>query len=322
MNLKLTLACGPYDRIDALAQKSIAIEGIDLQFETIQSPRELFDRVEKGEFQLTELSASEFVSEVCGHGSRFVGLPVFPSKVFRHGFITINTRSGIQTPLDLAGKRIGVPLYTQTAAIWVRGILQEEYRVDLSNVRWIQGSVEQPGSHGDAHPPALLKPVNLENNETGRSLGDLLVAGEIDAIIGARLPPLLGKDLRIARLFPDFREREKDYFRRTRIHPIMHLIAIDKSLHQAHPWLASRLYMAFVAAKEKAWKDLSFSGAQKTMLPWLFADITEVEDVFGADPWPYGLEANRPALTKLIDYMHQQDFIARCPSLEELFLPL
>ena len=322
MNLKLTLACGPYDRIDALAQKSIAIEGIDLQVETIQSPRELFDRVEKGEFQLTELSASEFVSEVCGHGSRFVGLPVFPSKVFRHGFITINTRSGIQTPLDLAGKRIGVPLYTQTAAIWVRGILQEEYRVDLSNVRWIQGSVEQPGSHGDAHPPALLKPVNLENNETGRSLGDLLVAGEIDAIIGARLPPLLGKDLRIARLFPDFREREKDYFRRTRIHPIMHLIAIDKSLHQAHPWLASRLYMAFVAAKEKAWKDLSFSGAQKTMLPWLFADITEVEDVFGADPWPYGLEANRPALTKLIDYMHQQDFIARCPSLEELFLPL
>jgi len=156
LNLQLTLACGPYDRIDALAQKSIAIEGVDLRVETIQSPRELFDRVEKGEFQLTELSASEFVSEVCGRGSRFVGLPVFPSKVFRHGFITINTQSGIQTPLDLAGKRIGVPLYTQTAAIWVRGILREEYRVDLSNVRWIQGSVEQPGSHGDAHPPALL----------------------------------------------------------------------------------------------------------------------------------------------------------------------
>ena len=321
MNLKLTLACGPYDRIDALAQKSVLIEGVDLHVETIQSPRELFDRVEKGEFQLTELSASEFISEMCGPGSRFVGLPVFPSKVFRHGFITINTQAGIKTPQDLAGRRIGVPLYTQTAAIWVRGILEDEYQVDLSQVRWVQGSVEQPGSHGDAHPPALLKPVNLENNETGSSLNDLLATGEIDAIIGARLPPSLGKDPRIGRLFPDFREREKDYFRRTRIHPIMHLIAIDRSLHEAQPWLAERLFKAFVAAKEQAWSNLSFSGAQKTMLPWLFADIAEVEDVFGADPWPYGLEANRPALTKLVDYMHQQNFISRRPNLEELFLP-
>jgi 4,5-dihydroxyphthalate decarboxylase len=320
LNLKLTLGCGPYDRIDALARREIAIEGVDLQVETIQSPRELFDRVGRGEFQLAELSVSEFISETCGQGSRFVGLPVFPSKVFRHGFITINTGAGIESPRDLAGRRIGLPLYTQTAAIWARGLLEDEYGVDLSEVRWVQGAVEQPGSHGDAHPPALLKPVRLENNESGRSLNDLLVSGEIDALLGARLPPSLGEDPRVARLFPDFREREKDYFRRTRIHPIMHLVALERSLHEAHPWLAPRLYRAFVAAKEKAWSDLSFSGAQKTMLPWLYADITEVRDVFGADPWPYGVEANHATLTTLVAYMHQQNFIPRRPGLEELFV--
>lgn len=321
MVLKLTFACGPYDRMDALRTGEVQIPGVELDVVTIQSPRELFDKVSGGaDFHLAEMSVSEFVSETCAGQSHHVALPVFPSKVFRHGFITINTQAGVKEPRDLAGRRIGVPLYTQTAAIWVRGMLEDDYGVDLSEVCWVQGAVEQPGSHGDPSPPPLLKPVQIENNRSDRSLAELLSSGDIDALIGARLPPALGQDPRLARLFPDFRQREKDYYRRTGIHPIMHLVVLKKELHEAHPWLAPRLYAAFEAAKKKAWAELSFSGAQKTMLPWLYADVAEALDVFGADPWPYGVDVNRKTLETLLDYMHRQHFIAHKPALEEIFV--
>lgn len=323
MVLKLTFACGPYDRMEALRTGEIRIPGVELDVVTIQSPRELFDKVSQGaDFHLAEMSVSEFVSETCNAHSNHVALPVFPSKVFRHGFITINTKAGIKHPRDLAGRRIGVPLYTQTAAIWVRGLLEDEYGVDLSEVSWVQGAVEKAGSHGDPNPPPLLKPIRIENNRSDRSLSELLSAGEIDALIGARLPTGLDEDPNLARLFPDFRECEKDYYLRTRVHPIMHLVVLKKDLHEAHPWLAPRLYAAFEAAKQKAWEELSFSGAQKTMLPWLYADIAEIRTVFGHDPWPYGVEANRATLTTLLSYMHRQHFIAREPTPEEIFVPV
>ena len=139
-------------------------------------------------------------------------------------------------------------------------------------------------------------------------------------LAASRLPPALGQDPRLARLFPDFREREKDYYKRTRIHPIMHLVVLKKELHEAYPWLAPALFAAFEKAKQKAWAELSFSGAQKTMLPWLYADVSEAIDVFGADPWPYGVEANRETLETLLSYMHRQHFIAHRPRLEEIFV--
>jgi 4,5-dihydroxyphthalate decarboxylase len=164
--------------------------------------------------------------------------------------------------------------------------------------------------------------VRIENNRSDRSLSQLLSAGEIDALIGARLPSGLDEDSNLARLFPDFREREKDYYLRTRVHPIMHLVVLKKDLHEAHPWLAPRLYAAFEAAKQKAWEELSFSRAQETMLLWLYADIAEIRTVFGHDPWPYGVEANCATLTTLLSYMHRQHFIARAPSPEEIFVPV
>ena len=321
MALKLTFACGPYDRIEPLRTGEIGIEGVDLDVVSVQSPRELFDRMNRGaEFHISEMSASEFISETCIGRSRHVAIPAFPSKVFRHGFVTINTQAGIRTPKDLEGRRIGVPLYTQTAAIWIRGILEDEFWVDLGDVTWVQGAVEQPGTHGDPKPPPLLRPARIEVNHGTRSLDQLLAGGEIDALIGARLPPSLGIDPRVARLFPDFREREKDYFRRTRIHPIMHLVVISRDVHDAHPWVAARLYEALRRAKNKAWQDLCFSGAQKSMLPWVYADIAEVSDLFGSDPWPYGIEANRDTLTALLDYMQRQHFIAYKPKIEDLFV--
>ena len=205
MALKLNFACGNYDRMDALKSGEVAPEGIDLEFVGIDAPREIFDRM-MGEnaFDVSELSSSEFISMTAAGDRRFVAIPVFPSKAFRHGFFCINRNAGIATPKDLEGKRIGVPLYTQTAAVWCRGHLAEDYGVDLSTVEWVQGAVEKVGTHGTPSAPPLLKPANIVQNETGRSLSDMLADGEIDALLGSRLPDSLRTHPDVVRLFPRF----------------------------------------------------------------------------------------------------------------------
>jgi 4,5-dihydroxyphthalate decarboxylase len=322
-DLTLTFACGPYDRMEPLRTGEIAPEGIRLDYIPVQAPREIFDRmVGKREFAMSELSLSEFVAQTANGDCPFVALPVFPSKAFRHGFICINTKAGIEKPADLSGKRIGVPLYTMTAAIWLRGILQHEYGVNLDSVTWVQGAVEKAGSHGTPHALPLLKPANIEVNDSDKSLGAMLADGGIDALIGSRLPDTLGVHPDVARLFPDFRAAEIDYYRRTGIHPIMHLVAIRRDVYEASPWIAAPLYKAFCAAKDKALQDLRFSGAQRAMLPFLYADIAEIDEIFAGDPWPYGIEANRATLETCIRYMVEQHFIAAPMPVEALFLPV
>lgn len=320
-DLTLTFACGPYDRMEPLRTGEIKPEGIALDYIPIQAPREIFDRmVGKREFAMSELSLSEFVAQSARGDCPFVALPVFPSKAFRHGFICINRQAGIEKPADLSGKRIGVPLYTMTAAIWIRGILQHDYGVDLSSVTWVQGAVEKAGSHGTPHALPLLKPANIAANESGRSLGDMLADGEIDALIGSRLPDTLGAHPDVARLFPDFRAVEIDYYRRTGIHPIMHLVAIRRDVYEADSWIAAPLYKAFCEARDQALRDLRFSGAQKAMLPFLYADIAEIDEIFGGEPWPYGIEANRATLETCVQYMVEQDFIPTPLDIDDLFL--
>ncbi len=320
--LQLTFATGPYDRMEALHTGEVTPDGISLKGTQIQSPRELFDRaVNDRAFDIAEMSSSEHIAMYCAGTNPFVAIPVFPSKVFRHGFITINTNAGIRTPADLAGKRIGLPLYTQTAAIWCRGLLQDDYGVDLSDVTWVEGAVPTPGSHGNPDPPPLLKPVKITQNTAPYSLSDLLATGEIDALIGAQLPTTLNTG-NVVRLFPNFRDIERDYYSRTQIHPIMHLLLIKRDIYDANPWIAKSLYDACTAAKDAAWAKLTYSGAQKIMLPWVFAEITETQMLFGADPWPYGLDANRNTLEALIRHMHDQHMIAHRPTIEELFVPV
>jgi len=319
--LKLKFACSRYDRIEPLRDGRVQPEGIDLTTVSNLGVRELFDHMMKGdEFDLAEFSSSEHIAMTCSEGSPFVALPVFVSKAFRLGFVTINRKKGIRTAKDLEGKRIGVPLYTMSAALWCRGVLEDEYGVDFSGVTWVQGAVEKPGSHGNPHPPPLLKPVKIEFNTTPYSLGELLAKGEIDAILGAVLPPQLRTHEDVVRLFPGFREIEKDYYRRTRIHPIMHLVAIRKPVFEKNSWIAKSLYAAFNQAKAIAWDEAIYDGAQKYMLPFLYDDIEEVHQVFDGDPWPYGIEKNRPTLLKQIEFMHRQNMIDRRPSLEELFV--
>jgi len=319
--LKLTFACGKYDRMEALRTGDVTVEGIDLTYLGLEDPREIFDRMGgRQEFDLAEFSSSEFISLTARGKCPFVALPVFPSRVFRHSFIFVNRRSGIRTPKDLEHKRVGVALYTQTAAVWIRGHLAHQYGVDLSTIRWVQGAIEKAGAHGDPHAPPLLRPVAIEQNSTGRSLTDLLADGAIDALAGSRRPTARHPD--VVPLFPDARAVEQAFYRETRIFPIMHLVAIRRDVYERNPWIASSLYDAFVAAKNWALARLDEHGALRYMLPWLHFHVDEIDEVFGGDPWPYGIEANRPTLEALVQYMAEQHLIAEAIPVERLFVPL
>jgi 4,5-dihydroxyphthalate decarboxylase len=321
--LQLTFACCRYDRMEAIREGAVAIEGIDLNCVTLKSGREVFDRMVGGrEFDVAELSASEYISLMGRGDCPFVALPVFPSRVFRHGYIFVNARAGIRTPKDLEGRRIGLPLYTQTAAIWVRGHLTHQFGVDLGAVRWVQGAVEKTGTHGKPHAPALLRKVDIEQNASGMPLGALLARGEIDALIGSRKPDELGRHPDVARLFPDHRARERQYYEQTGIFPVMHLIAIRRELYERQRWIATSLYNAFVESKRRALARMRYGGSLAAMLPWLIDDVEEIDRVFGGDAFPYGIAANRPTLEALVAYMVEQHFIARPVAIEELFVPL
>jgi 4,5-dihydroxyphthalate decarboxylase len=321
--LHLTYACCRYDRMEAIREGDVVSEGIDLTVLTLRSGRNVFDRMVGGmEFDVAELSASEFISLHGNGDTRFVALPVFPSRVFRHGYIFINTRLGIRTAKDLEGRRVGLPLYTQTAAIWARGHLAHQFGVDLSTIRWVQGAVEQGGTHGKPHAPPLLRPVTIEQNESGVSLGELLARGGIDALIGSRKPESFGRHPDVARLFPNHRALERELYQTAKIFPIMHLVAMRRDLYERHPWIATSLYEAFIESKHRARTRLRYGGSLAVMLPWLLSEIEEIDTVFGGDAWPYGIESNRPTLEALIAYMVEQDFIAKAMPIEELFVPL
>src|SRR5215813_11180608 len=297
--------------------------GAHPQLHHAESGREIFDRMVGGqEFDVAELSASEFISLMGRGDCPFVALPVFPSRVFRHGYIFINTRRGIRTPKDLEGKRVGLPLYTQTAAIWARGHLMHEFNVDLATIRWVEGALEKPGAHGRPHAPALLRAVQIEQNTSAEPLGTLLARGAIDALIGSRKPDELGRHPDVARLFPDYRLLERQFYQQTKIFPIMHLIVMRRDLYERQRWIAASLYNAFVESKRRARSRMRYAGSLSAMLPWLIDNVEEIDDVFGGDAFPYGIDANRPTLQALVAYMVEQHFIARPIPIEDLFVPL
>lgn len=321
--LQLNFACGLYDRMLRLYTGDVKPEGIDLTFTALDEPRDIFDRMAgKREFDMAEMSSSEYISRFDAKQCPFVALPVFASRVFRHGFIFINRNAGIRTPSDLAGKRIGVPLYTMSAAVWIRGLLKDEYGVDLSRVTWVEGALKSAGAHGNPSAMPLLKPANIEINTGGKSMNKMLADGDVDAIIASRTPEGLGKNPDIARLIPNFREVEKDYYRRTHIFPIMHLVVIRRDVYDAHPFIAQSMYDAFCASKKHAFDLMRELGALRYMLPWLTDDVDEIQEVFGGDPWPYGVQSNRPTLEALVSYLADQNLISKPMPIEDLFAPI
>ena len=324
--LSLTLACGPYAHTDALEHDRVRLEGIDLTFLPLESPPEIFTRMLSNEaFDACEMSLSHYFRHRSGgagdHPFPFVAIPVFPLRKFRHSFIFINTKSGIEKPEDLAGRRIGVMEYSQTAACWIRGILQDDYGVTPESITWFIGGVNRPG-----HPSVLQNrprsDVSIEYIGDTRTLNDMLVAGEIDALIGARSPRSLGRVPHVQRLFPDYRRVEQDYFRRTRIFPIMHTVVLREGLYREKPWVADSLFKGFVASKRLAWEGMHDDGNTRLMLPWLANDIEEMKAVCGGDPWWYGVEPNRHVLDTIARYLHRERFVPQPLDIDTLFVPI
>lgn len=319
--LTLSFASALYDRMQPIYTGEVQPDGIELNFIAIDEPRAIFDRMSGGlEFDVSEYSSSEFIQRFANNECPFVAIPVFPSRAFRTGFIAIRTDRGISSPKDLEGRRIGVPLHTMTAGIFIRGFLQHEYGVDIRKIHWVQGAVNTVGSHGNPTVLPLLRPADIEINNSGKSLSQLIDEGIIDATIGTSLPESIRTNPNIDRLFPNYVEMEKQYYRRTGIYPIMHLIAIKKEIYERHPFVATSLYNAFVQAKELAMRKMLNLRALRYMNPWLMRDIDEIYDVFGGDPWPYGIEPNRKTLEALVAYLVDQDLIREAPPVDDLFV--
>ena len=320
-NIQLTFASGLYDRMQALYTKEVTPKGIDLHFERIEAPRVIFDRMASDNaFDLCEMSCSEYISRIAAGDHSFCAIPVFPSRSFRHSFITINKKSGIEKPTDLFGKRIGVPLYTMTAAVWIRGHLIHDYQVDLSQVKWVQGSINSPTPHGEPTVMPMHQPISIEINDSKSSLSDLLRDQKIDAIIGTTLPNCIKTDPNIARLFPDFRNIEKSYFKRTKIFPPMHLVVIKRSTVEKYPFVPQSLFSAFVESKNIALTRMKNLAALRYMLPWLTDDLDELDMIFDGDPWPYGLEHNKICIDTLVSHMVEQGIIAKSLDWNSLFM--
>jgi len=320
--LKLSFACALYDRMQPLYTGEVRPDGIELNFIAIEEPRPIFDRMSGGrEFDVAEYSSSEFVQRFANKQCPFVAIPVFPSRAFRHGFIAVHKKAGIQKPKDLEGKRVGVPLYTMTAAIFIRGLLQHEYGVNFEKIHWVQGAINHPGSHGKATVLPLLKPMPVEVDPSGKSLSDLIEARVVDATLGTSLPEAIRTNPDIARLFPNYVELEKEYYKRTGIYPIMHLVAIKKEIYERYPFVATSLYNAFVESKKIALKHMFNLRALRYMTPFLMRDIDEIHEIFNGDPWPYGVEKNRKTLEALVTYLVDQHLIAVPVNVDDLFVP-
>jgi 4,5-dihydroxyphthalate decarboxylase len=320
--LPMTFACGLYDRMTALYTGEVRPVGIDLNFIAVNDPRALFDRMAaRQEFDASEMSTSEYVSRFAAGKCPFVAIPAFPSRMFRHGFITVDSRV-VKTPKDLEGKRIGIQLYTMTAAVWIRGLLQHDHGVDLSTVQWVEGAIEEPRPHGNPTVLPPLKPISIVANTSGKSLSELLEAGDIQAVIGADVPSAIRHAPHVKRLFPDFRAEEKAYYRRTKIFPIMHLVVLRREFHERHPFAATSLFNALEESRSLAQRRMRYIGALRYMLPWLPAELDEIDEVFGGDPWPYGIEPNRPTLEALVRFLADQSMIAAPVKLEDLFVPV
>jgi 4,5-dihydroxyphthalate decarboxylase len=317
------MACGPYDRMEALERGHVRPEAIDLRYIAIQSPPEIFARMIKtGSFDVAEMSLAHYMIMRTRGEFPFVAIPVFPSRVFRHGFIFINRNAGIREAKDLEGKRVGVQEYRQTAGVWVRGILQHEYGVDLKSLSWFEGGVNEPRPPDDTMDLRPLGGIRIELIPHDRTLNDMLEAGEIDAYFGARRPAALDRGKNVARLFPDYRQREKDYYRRTGFHPIMHTLVIREDLYREQPWVPESLYKACEESKRWMLRQMRFSGAQRFMFPWLHDEIAEMDELMGPNPWPYGVDANRKMLEAFNGYLVEQGFLDRSLPIEDLFTPI
>ena len=309
--VKLTLACGRYDRTQALIDGRVRAEGVELNFLPLRPGETFWRMLNNGEFDASEMSLSSYTILRSEGDERFVAIPVFPSRVFRHSAVYLRADSPIRAASELKGKRIGVADYQMTAAVWVKGFLQHDYGVQPQDATWVIGRPVR-------RIPAL-EGIRLEQAPAGVSLEALLERGDVDALISVMLPRALGTGVK--RLFPDFRQVETEYHRKTGIFPIMHTLVLKRHLYEAHPWLAISLYKAFCRARDSAYRWLYDTDALPVGLPWIIDEIEAARRLFGPQIWDYSVEGSRPTLEALVTYVHEQGLTRRKMAVDELFVP-
>ncbi len=309
--LKLTLACGRYDRTQPLIDGRVEVEGVDLTFLPLRPGETFWRMLNHGEFDVSEMSLSSHTILRSEGDTRFSAVPVFPSRVFRHSAVYLRADSKVATPADLKGKRVGVADYQMTAAVWARGFLADDYSVHPEDIRWVIG-----------RPVRTIKPppnINCEFMRPDTTLEAMLERGEIDALISVMIPPALGTSVR--RLFAEPRQVERDYYQRTGIFPIMHTFVLKTALYEANPWLAASFYRAFCRARDIAYYWMYDTDALTVGLPWIIDEVEATRKIFGAQIWDYSIEGSRPTLDALVRHLDEQKLTRRRMNVEELFVP-
>jgi len=317
--IRLTLACWDYDRTRALMDGSVAPDGIELVYLNQPVEETFFRMMRYREYDASEMSLSSYVASLQSESPPFVAIPAFPSRFFRHSCIFVSAKSGIRKPEDLKGKRIGVPEYQMTAPVWIRGILSDDYGVKVTDCEHFSGGEEEPG-RDEKLKLNVPSHIRLKAIPGDKTLSRMLADGELDALVTARAPSTFHNEPdKVKRLFPNYVEVEKDYYRRTRIFPPMHTVVIRRDVYAKNPWIAQSLYKAFTEAKARAYALYSQTAALPAMVPWLVAELEEARREMGEDWWPYGLEPNRKALETFLRYHHEQGLSKRLFRPEELF---
>ncbi len=319
--LRLSLGCWNYDRTRGLLEGRIQPDGIDLTYLDMPVEETFFRMLRHREFDVAEMSLSSYAVSLFKEQKHFIAIPVFPSRFFRHSCIYVNAAAGIREPKDLVGKKVGNPEYQMTAPVWIRGILQDEYGVPVDGVTYCTGGEEEPG-RGEKLKLELPPNIRVQPIGPADTLAAMLRDGAVDALYTARMPSTYrtggGK---VKRLFEDYMEVEQAYYRKTGIFPIMHTVAIRRSLYEQYPWIAMSLYKAFVQSQRETYDDLYVTAALKAMLPWLTKHVEDARALMGEDFWPYGFAPNRATLATFLRYHHEQGLSRRLLAPEELFAP-
>lgn len=317
--VRLTLAISEYEHVRDLTSGTVRPEGIDLTCLSLPIEEIFFRFIHYREWDVSELSFAKYLALRASGDDSLTALPVFPSRVCRHSSIFVRP-DGPTKPEDLAGARIGVPEWAQTAAVYTRSLLMHEWKIPLESVEWYQAGVNQPGRREKV---ALYLPKGVQLTPVGdRSLDEMLRAGDLEAIFSAHPPASFERgEPGIVRLFPDFEEMERDYVKRTGIFPIMHVLAMKSSVLEESPWVARNLFSAFDEAKRRCEDRLGEMTASRIPLPWAPLRLAEARELFGGQLWPYGLEANRTTLAAFVDFAAEQGVISRTVPLEALFPP-
>jgi 4,5-dihydroxyphthalate decarboxylase len=325
MSTELTIATYRYEHTEALFDGRVTIDGVDAAFETQPLVSDLFRHMLEGRYDVAELGLTYFLRTFDQEDAPFLALPVFPNRNFRHSAVFVNTEAGIEKPQDLAGKTIGeFALFGHDAGVWPKGILSDEYGVTVDQCRWVIGGTDHPIPAFDWLPQPVPDGVQVRRAPDGQTLGAMLEAGEIDALISVDVPQaLLRGSTKIARLFPDYETVERDYYRRTGIFPPMHLVAVRKDLaHRTEDLRA--VYRAFVEAKDLAERAYLTDAAKQHMslvTPWFSSLFERNRSLLGEDWWPYGLRANREAVDTFLRYHHEQGLSRRLLTSEDIFVP-